>query len=60
LPLSSFLTRLSVPFFRTSAAFPYCDAVSRGEGWGEGKDGGEYEETEKNESLEGSLEKEKY
>jgi len=24
------LTRLSVPFFRTSAAFPYCDTVSKG------------------------------
>jgi drug/metabolite transporter (DMT)-like permease len=29
-------------------------------GRGRGKDGGEYEETEKNESLEGSFEKEKY
>jgi hypothetical protein len=39
---------------------PIATQSSRGEGWGKEKDGGEYEETEKNESLEGSLEKEKY
>jgi hypothetical protein len=33
---------------------------SRGEGWGEGKGGGKHEETEKNESFEGRLKKEKY
>jgi len=33
---------------------------SMGGGWGEGKGGGEHEETEKNESFEGRLEKEKY
>jgi hypothetical protein len=31
----------------------------KGEGWGEGTDGGEHEETEENQSFEGSLKEEK-
>ncbi|HXX33933.1 MAG TPA: hypothetical protein VEM15_05590 [Thermodesulfobacteriota bacterium] len=47
-------------FYRDRDQSLYLSLSVKGEGWGKGTDGGEDEETQKNESFEGSFEEKEY